>query len=81
MCGEMIGEFRGKTSGMRIVEILENGMNAESTDQATGKLLGTDAKHIETDWNVWRFPNKISGEGIGVITSKSGEIAMYTASI
>nr|WP_157209647.1 hypothetical protein [Methanosalsum zhilinae] len=80
MSGKPIGEFRGKTIGMRIVEILENGMKTESTDQATGRLLGTDAEHIGTDWNVWRFPDKISGEGIGVITSKSGEIATYTAS-
>ncbi len=80
MSGELIGEFRGKTIGMRIVEILENGMKTESTDKAIGKLLGIDAEHTGTDWNVWRFPDNISGEGIGIITSKSGDVATYTAS-
>lgn len=80
MSGELIGEFKGKTIGMRIVEVLENGMKTESTDKAIGKLLGIDAEHTGTDWNVWQFPDNISGEGIGIITSKSGDAATYTAS-
>lgn len=80
MSGELIGEFRGKTIGMRIVEIFENGMETESTDHSAGRLLGIDAEDTGTNRSVWRFPDNIKGEGIGVITSKNGEIATYTVS-
>ncbi|KUG20377.1 MAG: hypothetical protein KO206_07125 [Methanomicrobiaceae archaeon] len=80
MCGELIGEFRGKITGTRIIELLETGPKIESTDRSTGKLLGIDAEEMATGWSVWRSADTQYGEDIGVITSKSGEMAMYTAS-
>jgi hypothetical protein len=78
MCGELIGEFQGKAIGTRIVELLENGLRLESTDQTTGRLLGIEAEDMATGLVICRFPDHFYAEGKGVVTSKAGEMAMYT---
>ncbi len=78
MSGELIGESRGKIIGTRIVELLETSPKIETTDQSTGKLLGIDSQDMSTARSVWRSPDTFYAEGIGVVASPSGEVAMYT---
>lgn len=80
MSGELIGESRGKIIGTRVVELLETGPKIETTDQSTGKLLDIESQDVSTAWSVWRSPDIFYAEGIGVTTSKDGEMAMYTGS-
>ncbi len=77
MCGEMIGEFQGKAIGMRILELFENGPKIEVSGQLRGTLLGIDAEGMGTGLDVWLSPDTLYGEVVGVITSKSGEMAMF----
>ena len=78
MSGELIGESRGKIIGTRVVELLETSPKIETTDQAAGKLLGIESRDLSTAWSVWRSPDTFHAEGVGVVTSNDGEMAMYT---
>ena len=79
MPGELIGEFRGKTAGQRVLEILPTGPKMEITFRQNGKLLGIDAFDIATYWSVMTLPDVMYGEGQGTVMSKGGEMAMYRA--
>jgi hypothetical protein len=78
MSGELIGESRGKIIGTRVVELLETSPKIETTDLSTGRLLGIESQDLSTAWSVWRSPDTFHAEGSGVVTSKDGEMAMYT---
>lgn len=78
MSGELIGESRGKIIGTRVIELLEASPKIETTDQSAGKLLGVESQDLSTAWSVWRSPDTFYAEGTGVVTSKDGEMAMYT---
>jgi hypothetical protein len=71
MLGELIGEFRGKNTGYRI---LPDG-KIENSGQGTGKILGTDAAIMFTAVSVAMPDGTFVGEGNGVITTMEGEIA------
>lgn len=77
MQGELIGEFRGKTAGQRVAEILPSGPRMEITFKKSGKLLSVDANDIATYWSIMTLPDVMYGEGQGAVMSKSGEMAMY----
>jgi hypothetical protein len=71
MLGELIGEFKGKNTGWRV---LPEG-KIEVTAQGTGKILGKDAFLMST--SVGSMANGIfMGEGNGVITTMEGETVM-----
>ena len=71
MIGELIGEFKGKNIGWRV---LPDG-RIETTAQATGKILGIDAFLIST--SVGNMANGIfMGESNSVFTTMDGETIM-----
>jgi hypothetical protein len=71
MLGELIGEFKGKNTGWRV---LPDG-KIETTAQGTGKILGIDAFLLST--SVGTMANGIfMGEATSVITTVDGETVM-----
>jgi hypothetical protein len=71
MLGELIGEFKGKNTGWRV---LPDG-KIETTAQGTGKILGTDAFVLST--SVGTMANGIfMGEVNSVITTMDGDAVM-----
>jgi len=71
MLGELIGEFKGKNAGWRV---LPDG-KIETTAQGTGKILGVDAFVLST--SVGTMANGIfMGEVTSVITTMDGDTVM-----
>jgi len=71
MLGELIGEFKGKNTGWRV---LPDG-KIETTAQGTGKILGKDAFVLST--SVGSMENGIfMGEVTSVFTTMEGENVM-----
>jgi len=71
MLGELIGEFKGKNTGWRV---LPDG-KVETTAQGTGKILGKDAFVLST--SVGSMANGIfMGEVTSVFTTMEGENVM-----
>jgi hypothetical protein len=71
MLGELIGEFKGKNIGWRV---LSDG-KIETTAQAAGKIYGTDAFLIST--SVGTMSNGVfMGETSSVFTTMDGETIM-----
>ena len=71
MLGELIGEFKGKNTGWRV---LPDG-KIETTAQGTGKILGVDAFVLST--SVGSMANGIfMGNVTSVITTMEGETMM-----
>ena len=71
MLGELIGEFKGKNIGYRV---LPDG-KIETTAQGTGKILGVDAFLLST--SVGTMANGIfMGEVTSVITTMDGDAVM-----
>ncbi len=71
MLGELIGEFKGKNIGWRV---LPDG-KVETTAQGLGKILGIDAMVIST--SVGNMTNGIfMGEVTSVFTTMQGETVM-----
>ena len=69
MLGELIGEFKGKNVGWRV---LPDG-KIETTAQGTGKLLGIDAQVIST--SVGTMSNGVfMGEVNSFITTARGDV-------
>jgi hypothetical protein len=79
MLGDLIGEFKGKTTGYRVTEILMNGPKIEASFRQNGKLLGVDAFDMATYWSIMTAPDVMYGEGQGVVRSMSDEMACYRA--
>ena len=80
MLGDLIGDFKGKISGYRVLGILPTGPKMEISHRQSGKLLGVEAMDIATYWSIMAGPDALYGEGSGALQSKSGEMAMYRAS-
>ena len=71
MLGELIGEFKGKNTGWRV---LPNG-KIETTAQGTGKLLGMDVWIVNT--TVGSISNGLFiGEVNSFITTMTGDTAL-----
>jgi hypothetical protein len=71
MLGELIGEFKGKNTGWRV---LPDG-KIETTAQGTGKILGIDAFVLST--SVGTMANGVfMGEVNSVFTTMEGETLM-----
>jgi hypothetical protein len=72
MIGEMIGEFSGKTIGMRVL----SGGKTEITGTGPGKILGCEATTVFTGV-LTPMPNGVQMvEGDGLITTTDGDAVM-----
>lgn len=77
MLGELIGEFKGKIIGMRVLPI-ECNPKMESSFRDVGKILSIDLTDIGTFWSLFE-EDGIYGEGQGILTTNDGEIVTWTA--
>jgi len=76
LIGEVIAEFKGKTTGVRV---LSEG-KVETSEQGSGRILGIEATAVFTSLAV-PLPNGIlMGEGDGIITTADGEVVMVKKS-
>jgi hypothetical protein len=79
MLGEKIGETSGKITSQRVLRNLGGGPKMETSFQASGSILGTDVKETGTYCTVVRPDGTLFGEGRGVMVTKDGEMATWTA--
>ena len=75
----MIGEFRGKITGQRVLPSDGPNPKVETSVQMTGKLLGVEATNIVTYWSVMRSMGGLYGEANGVMMTKDGDTLTYIA--
>ncbi len=80
MLGEMIGELQGKITVNRVLPFEGEGLapKVETTFQDSGKILGVEITDIGTFWSVVRAGG-LYGEGQGIIMTKDGDMASWTA--
>ena len=80
MLGDKIGEEKGKTTGMRVLQG-EGGrfVKMEISFQASGNLLGMDSTNIGTYTAYERIPGQMYGEGTGITMTATGESAIWNA--
>ena len=79
MLGEMLGEERGKVTGYRVLPSEGQGPKVEVSFQASGRILGIETTDRGTYWSVVRPGGALYGEGQGVLMTKDGEMASYSA--
>src|SRR3990172_10929538 len=72
MLGDLIGEMKGKVTGIRVLAD-----RLESTVQGSGKVWGTDENEVETFTSTPRPDGSVLGEGQGLITTKDGDMIMF----
>jgi hypothetical protein len=72
LLGELIGEFKGKVTGTRI---LSDG-KIETSEQASGSIIGNKATWLATSIST-RSPNgTVTSEGEALVTTDDGEVIM-----
>jgi len=76
MIGDLIGEFKGKTTGVRV---LSEG-KVETSDQGSGKILGIEATIMDTGVGTPMPNGVLMGEANGIINTVDGEAVMIKIS-
>ncbi len=76
MLGEIIGELKGKITGIRVLPT-ECCPKMESSFQDIGKILDIDVKNIGTFWSFFKEDGGILGEGQGIMMTSDGEIVTW----
>lgn len=72
MLGDLIGEFRGKVTGVRV---LSEG-RVETSEQGSGSILGIDATMLATAIST-PLPNGVlMGEGEAIVTTADDEVVV-----
>jgi hypothetical protein len=83
MLGEKIGEFTGKTIGMRVLGDAahdhHHGPRMEVTMQQAGKMLGTEINDTGTYESCLQPGGYFTGGGQGVSMSKDGDVVTWKA--
>jgi hypothetical protein len=78
MLGEMIGEFSGKITGARVLEVEGTAPKVEVSFQGTGTLLAQAMTDLGTYWQTIRPAGSLYGEGRVVMMTAEGEAAVWT---
>lgn len=76
MLGDMIGEFNGQVTGVRI---LPEG-KVETSERASGTILGRDATWLATSISTPMPNGGVMAEGDAVVTTKEGDVVMIKKS-
>jgi hypothetical protein len=76
MLGDMIGEFKGQVTGVRVLS--EGKM--ETSERASGSILGVDATWLATSISTPMPNGVIMAEGDAVITTVEGDVVMVKKS-
>ena len=78
MLGDLIGEFHGKTTGLRVLDA--EGLKTESSATETGKVLGHGTNLNYTFQGSLQADGTISGEGRGFLMTDDGELVTWRGS-
>jgi hypothetical protein len=78
MVGELLGEFSGKISGIRVLPTEGQQVKIEVSFRGSGKLLGMDATDLSTYCQTIRPGGVLYGEGRVLMMTKEGDIADWT---
>lgn len=78
MLGEMIGEEKGKVTGVRVLPSESTSPRLEVSFQGTGKLLGQEVTEIASYVSALMPSGVFNGVGQGLITTKQGDVATWT---
>jgi len=80
MLGEMIGEEKGKITGMRVLPFggSNDSPRFEVSFQGNGKLVGAKMTNVGTYISVLTSTGVFNGTGQGVITTEDGDIVTWT---
>ena len=79
MLGEKIGEFTGKTTGVRVLSNNGNTPRLEVSIQQTGRICGVESTDMGTYVSEMQPQGFFKGEGQGVSMTKDGEMITWTA--
>ncbi|MDD1718349.1 MAG: hypothetical protein LUO88_04660 [Methanoregulaceae archaeon] len=79
MLGEMVGEFKGKITGRRVLPLHEMDPKIEVSVERKGRLLGVEAMEMVTFWSIRKPGGVLYGEGQGALMSNEGEMGVYHA--
>jgi hypothetical protein len=77
MLGDVLGEERGQTTGMRVLPSEGEGPKVEASFQASGQLLGMEATDMGTYVSVVRPDGTLFGDGQGVSMTPDGDVATW----
>ena len=72
MIGELIAEFKGKVTGIRI--LAEGKM--EGSDTGMGNIMGKEATIMDTSVLMWMPNGVLMAEGNGMVMTAEGEVVM-----
>lgn len=78
MLGEMIGEERGRITGIRVLPSEGQGPVIEVSFQDSGKLLGLESTDMGTYQSVLTPAGVFRGKGQGILTTKDGDMVAWT---
>jgi len=76
MLGDMIGEFKGQVTGVRIL----SGGKVETSEQASGNILGNLATWLATSTSTTMANGVVMAEGEALVTTGDGEVVMIKKS-
>ncbi len=77
MLGDLIGEEKGKVTGMRVLESGAAGPKVEVTIRTAGKLLGIEMANVASYSSAAQPGGSLYGEGQGFITTKDGDMVTW----
>ena len=78
MLGEMMGDGKGKISGVRVLPSEGSGPRMEVSFQGAGRLSGQEMTEVGT-YTATLMPNgMLNGAGQGLITTKNGDVVTWT---
>ena len=78
MLGEKLGEDIGQVTGMRVLPSPNGIPQVETSFQASGVFLGTQATDIGTFVSTPRPDGNYAGEGQGILRTEDGDVATWT---
>jgi hypothetical protein len=79
MLGEMIGEGKGKITGVRVLPPEGAEPRMEVSFQGAGKLLGQETSEVASYISTLLPSGVFNGVGQGLISTHNGEMATWTA--
>jgi hypothetical protein len=77
MLGERVGEENGRITLQRVLDA--EGPKIETSFSASGTYRTIDVTDLGTYWTLQRTDGSLYGEGQGVVMTRDGEIAPWTA--
>jgi hypothetical protein len=77
MLGEQLGEENGRITLQRVLDA--EGPKIETSFSASGTYRTIDVTDLGTYWTLQRTDGSLYGEGQGVVMTRDGEIAPWTA--